>query len=344
MINKKEKLIPIIILNWNGEDDTIECLNSINQSSKSGFITVLIDNGSTPESLERLKNKCKIIYKNIIFLNKTQILNCQKSFLQLLSVSLTDETLVFIEIGENLGFAKGNNIGIKFAELLESEWVLLLNNDTVVLKNTFYNLAKFIKENPSIKAITPQIRYFEPNTKIWNCGGDLTYFGRQKYNFADRDFTYLPTTGFSKITFITGCALLFNYKETGVLSEKYYFGEEDYEFSLRMKKNGFQMVCVYDSIIYHKIGISRKKNYNPLGAIYIYYINRLINTRNYYSSQRWHILKIFSYIYLPILLLKNRINPLKSISLIFKINLYIRCNTSVSGTEYHNSMIKKNHF
>jgi hypothetical protein len=334
MSENAEKLIPIIILNWNGEDDTIECLISIRKSKKSRFFSVLVDNGSEPESIERLKNKCKDIYRNIIFLNRQQIVSFQDSVRTRIKDSLSEETLVFIENHENLGFAKGNNIGIKFAELIQAEWVMLLNNDTVVCENTFFELHKFIDLNPSIKAITPQIRLNEPKTKVWNCGGKLTYLGSRKYYFAEKEHSKVPRTGYSKITFITGCALLFKFKETGTLTEKFFFGEEDYEFSLRMKKNDIDMACVYDAIIYHKVGSSIKKHSDTLNSIYIFYVSRLINTRDYYSVLHWMIIKIAIFLYIPILLVKNRINPFRALDLIRRVHSYVKNNDSVNRNEY----------
>lgn len=334
MSENTERLIPIIILNWNGEFDTIECLNSIRQSKKCGFFPVLVDNGSTPESLTRLRNNCWLIYHDIHIFNRTQILSIQNPSVAGISDSITEETLIFIENGENLGFAQGNNIGIKFAESFQAEWVMLLNNDTVVHENSFFELSKFIKLNPGIKAITPQIRYYEPNTKVWNCGGELTYWGSRKYYFANADHLVVPKTGFRKITFITGCALLFKYKETGPLTEKFFFGEEDYEFSLRMKNNGMKMACVFNSIIYHKVGSSIKKLSKLQELIYIQYISRLINTRNYYSLLRWQITKVLCYLYIPVLLWKSSINPVNSLQLIRRINYYINRNNKVDITEY----------
>jgi GT2 family glycosyltransferase len=334
MSENTEKLIPIIILNWNGEVDTLECLNSIKQCKKSGFFPVVIDNGSTPESITRLRNKCGIIYNDIQFFNKSQILSIQNSMITGISDSLREETLIFIENGENLGFAKGNNIGIKFAELIQAEWVMLLNNDTVVHENSFFELRKFISSNPGIKAITPQIRYFEPNTKVWNCGGELTFWGSRKYYFANSDQLVVPQTGYRNITFITGCALLFKFNETGPLTEKFFFGEEDYEFSLRMKNHGMNMACVFNSIIYHKVGSSINKLSRYQKLIYIQFISRLIDTRNYYSFLRWQITKVLCYLYIPVLLLKKSINPLISLQLIRRINFYINHNNKVDITEY----------
>ena len=185
-----------------------------------------------------------------------------------------------------------------------------------------------------IHAITPQIRLYNEKDKIWNCGGKLTFFGSRKYFYANENIDKVPVKGHSSISFVTGCALLFQYKKTGILTEDFFFGEEDYEFSLRMKKNRFKMVCIYDSIIYHKVGSSINKSHNIISSTYLYYINRLINTRNYYSQIRWQITKVLAYCYLPILFIKNDLNPKNSLSLIKSINNYISKNNKVDSKEF----------
>src|SRR5206468_7870337 len=137
-----------------------------------------------------------------------------------------------------------------------------------------------------------QIRYYEPDTRIQNCGGDLTYFGSRKYKFANQNVSALPRSESSPITFITGCALLFKHSVTGPLSEDFFFGEEDYEFSLRLRRLGLEMACVHTAAIYHKVGTSIKRSSKPLGAIAVHYASRLIDTRNYYSRLRWHATRL----------------------------------------------------
>ncbi|BBE18888.1 glycosyltransferase [Aquipluma nitroreducens] len=339
-IDSTKNIIPLIILNWNGEYDTIECLKSIKKSDNNRFLPVVIDNGSKVDSLDILKKNCSQLFENILYTTKEKLNNSHNLVIDLVSSSNLKEALIFIENNENLGFAKGNNIGIKIAKMLDTDWVMLLNNDTEIRYDALTALNKFINANNEIAAITPQIRLFKDKDKIWNCGGRLTFFGSRKYFYAEENIDKVPGKGYSFITFITGCALVFQYKKTGILTEDFFFGEEDYEFSLRLKKNNLNMVCLYDSIIYHKVGSTIKKSNNIISTIYLYYINRLINTRNYYSDFRWQITRFLSYLYLPILLKKNNINPLKSYSLINDINKYIAINKTVSDIEFHKAMIK----
>lgn len=338
-----EGAIPVVILNWNGEEDTIECLKSIRESAPAGFAPVVVDNGSNPESVERLKRECSLVFSRILFLSATELSALGDTQVAEFREHLGEDSLVFIDNGENLGFAKGNNVGIRFAELVGAEWVMLLNNDTVVAPETFQELRRFVRTYPSFTAITPQIRHYTPRTRIQNCGGDLTYFGSRRYKFANRDASDLPKSDFSAITFITGCALLFKHKLTGALTEDFFFGEEDYELSLRMRRLGLGMACAYRAVVYHKVGATVGKNSKPLGAILVHYINRLINTRNYYSPGRWHATRLLAYLCLPLLLARNGIDLRQSLSAILSVDEYVARHKSVAKEEFQ-CLIMNNRF
>ena len=335
-----EGIIPVVILNWNGEEDTVECLKSIRKSIPAGFVPVLVDNGSNPESVEKLKRECSLIFGRILYLRESELTAFGGTPRAEFSGYLDDDALVFIQNAENLGFAKGNNVGIRFAELAGAEWVMLLNNDTVVSPEAFRELRRFLRNYPSFTAVTAQIRCYKPNTQIQNCGGDLTYFGSRKYKFANMDASALPKSDYSVVTFLTGCALLFKYKVTGTLTEDFFFGEEDYEFALRMRRLGLEMACAHGAVVYHKVGTTISRRSRPLGAILVQYVNRLVNTRNYYSKARWHTTRILAYLHLPILLGRNGIDPRKSISIIRGTEAYLQGHRDV-GRADHDSMIMR---
>lgn len=329
-----EDVIPVVILNWNGEEDTLECLKSIRGSARAGFLPVVVDNGSNAESLERLKRECSGLFSRVLFLGKGELEASGEERAAEFQEYLKADGLVFIENGENLGFAKGNNVGVRFAELAGSEWAMLLNNDTVVTPETFEVLRGFLERHAEFAAITPQIRWYRQNTRVQNCGGDLTYFGSRKYRLENRDISAVPKTEYSAITFITGCALLFKPKVTGAISEDFFFGEDDYEFSLRMRKLGLKMACVHGAVVYHKVSASVGKRAQPLGKILVQYASRLINTRNYYSKARWQATRLLAYLYLPILLARNGIGVGRWIEAIGTIEAYLKGKRGVDRTAF----------
>jgi len=336
-----EGVIPVVILNWNGEDDTVACLESIRKSGPAGFAPVIVDNGSDSESVERLKRECRRLYRKVLFLQQSGLSAGQWPPPATLAAHLDEDSLVFIQNAENLGFAMGSNVGVRLAERVGAEWVMLLNNDTVVAPDTFQELRTFLRSEPAAVAITPQIRYFGQRTRIQNCGGRLTYLGSRQYLFADMEASALARVSHSVVTFVTGCALLFKFRVTGALTEDFYFGEEDYEFALRMKKLGLEMACVHGAIVYHKGGASIRRRSSALGAILVSYVNRLVNTRNYYSRARWHTTRILAYLRLPILLRRNGIDPRQSIAIIRRTEAYLRGHRGV-GRADHDAMVMSN--
>jgi GT2 family glycosyltransferase len=336
-----DDVIPVIILNWNGEDDTIECLESFRRSIPAGFVPVMVDNGSKAESVERLRHECSRMFGRVLFLKESELSASADARRAEFRDYLDGDSLVFVENSENMGFAKGNNVGTRFAEIIGADWVMLLNNDTVMSPEAFQELRRFRDTHTSFVAITPQIRHYKLNTKIQNCGGDLTYFARQKYKFANKDASAAGNSEFSVITFITGCALLFKYKVTGPLTEDFFFGEEDYEFSLRLQKLGMHMACDHCSVIYHKLGATIGRSSKTFGAILVYYVNRLINTRNYYSKFRWHTTRILAYVYLPLLFAKSGVDPRRSISAIRRVESYITGHRGVTRSEFQ-SLVMSN--
>jgi len=326
--------VPAVVLNWNGWEDTLDCLRSIKGSEHAGFVPVVVDNGSDAESLECLKEGCKQIFSKTLFLKKGDLEKRKAVLRDEVGNYPGGDLLVFIENGENLGFARGNNVGLRFAELIGAEWVMVLNNDTVVAPEMFRELRAFREAHREFVAITPQIRYYEPNTRIQNCGGDLTYFGSRKYRFAGKDASGLPKLDSLPVTFVTGCALLFKYTVTGALSEDFFFGEEDYEFSLRMKKRGLKMACAYGAVVHHRMGSSAGRHSRPVGSILAHYANRLVNTRAYYSNLRWQVTKLLAYLRLPVLLRQNGVGVGKSIFIVRRTEAYLQAHERVSRADY----------
>ena len=217
--------IMIILLNYNNYRDTIECINSIKQNtSENNFIyeIVVVDNKSTNESLSELK---KI------------------------------EGITLIQASENAGFSAGNNIGIKYAIKNKSEYILLLNNDTIITKNSINKMFLELKKHTDIEIISARIMYWDNKNLINCCGGEIDYFkgtaviyGKGKeYKEANQEFTYTK--------FVTGCCMLMKtslVEEIGFLPEEYFMYYEDVDFCAKVQQKGYKIGVCLSSIIYHK--------------------------------------------------------------------------------------------
>lgn len=253
----------IIILNWNGANDTLACLDSL-AKAEGEFIVYVVDNGSTDDSLQRIAEWMTVH---------------------------EDRNVRLLPLGENYGFARGNNKGLEVARKDNPDSYLLLNNDTEVRPDFLVRLQTFSEKYPEYRVLAPKINYYYDKQKIWNCGGKLQLGFRQYYyagkpDSVVRDIEYIP------ISFVTGCAL-FCYPELldeqgHLLTECFFFGEEDFEFSLRMKEEGVPMACVLDSLIYHKVGASGDKM-DGAGKVYLHYLNRFVDVHLHKSRTFYYL-------------------------------------------------------
>jgi GT2 family glycosyltransferase len=289
----------VITLNWNGWQDTIECLNSLLEMDTQDFCVFIVDNNSSDESVEKI----------ISFISNRGLEN----------------RFYLIQQTENLGFARGSNAGIKLALECNFEFVWLLNNDTIVERNTLSELLSFFDKHSSYSIITPAINYHSKKEIIWNCGGKISQLGYRKYFFAGEQESNLPEKEFLDISFITNCASLFRksyFEKYGLLTEKFFFGEEDFEMCLRAKKEKIKIACVLTTKIYHKVSssITKISPSDDLKKIHIHYLNRLIDMKIYFNAMPFFLAFILihgSYVFF--LLLKKGNNPAKILSLLMSI-------------------------
>lgn len=274
------KKLLIVLLNWNGSPDTLACCESLNsvESTKNGSADILIiDNGSTEESFDYLCSGLERIYSEPKKINvSSELVDSYK----LKSTNAYNNVFLF-KSEVNHGFAKGCNLGAKYAEANDYEYVLFLNNDTVVEADFLEPLMSSIGV---ADAVIPQIRYHYATKLMWNCGGEISKFGARKYYYAKENINTIkfPSEVFP-VTFATGCCILFSteyFKAIGRFSERFFFGEEDVELSLRMRKFKTKVVCNTHSIIYHKVGSSITGSPERLlRKAYIHYLNRFVNMK-----------------------------------------------------------------
>ncbi|MBR3876995.1 MAG: glycosyltransferase family 2 protein [Bacteroidaceae bacterium] len=264
----------IILVNWNGADDTIACLRSL-QIAEGDFFVVVADNASDDDSLQRI----------------SAFIDGNNSY----------HKVYLLPLDDNYGFAVGNNKAICFASRFAPDSYMLLNNDTEVEPDFLSRLMMFSETRREYRVLTPQINYFDEKNLIWECGGDIKT-GRRVVRHANMDSSVLYGVEFMPITSVSGCAFFFYPelldKDGNLFTDRYFFGEEDFEFSMRMKKMGVRMACVPGSRIYHKVGRSRNKMkaIAYAGKYYMYYLNRLITLRLHMPSFRFKLIK---FMYMP---------------------------------------------
>lgn len=260
MIEGKEPLVGIIIVNFNGITDTIECIDSIKEMSYENYRIIVVDNNSSDDSVEQLRKK------------------------QL------ETDFELIECEDNLGFSAGNNVGMRHAIHIGVEYVLLLNNDTITEVSFLKSLMEKTKELPENSVTTGTIYYANSKKVIWYSGGNFDYKTAKvsHYGFGSEAWT-IPTDPV-ETTFISGCCVCIPVsviKKVGYLDEVYFLYEEDVDYCYRMMQHDIKLFYIPDAVIYHKVSSSTSKERKMSGVTQYYMVrNKYFFIKKYYSGIR----------------------------------------------------------
>ena len=268
--------VSVIILNWNGWRDTVECLESVYQINYPNYDVIVVDNGSEDNSVERIKQYCEgklkissrfFEYDNSnkpikVFEVEEEIARLGKFNKKLYEKYNINRRLILIKNKINYGFTGGNNIAMKFAmKVLNPDYILLLNNDTVVDKNFLTELVNVAESDDRIGIVQSKILK-KDNPEIIDSTGIFIKWGMhitRGVNKIDRG-QYDHKTNIeaaSGTACLLRCDML---KRIGLLKEYFFAYHEDTELSLRAKRFGWKITFASKSIVYHKGHGSSKVN------------------------------------------------------------------------------------
>lgn len=247
----------VIVLNYKGWKDTIECLDSIFQSKDADYKVIVCDNGSDNDSLYYIENwaKGKLSVQDI---NKNTLLkNHLPSRPEYLlwnqpKYESYDAPLLLVDNKKNKGFAAGNNVGIKIAMTQEDcESLFILNNDTIILADTIKNGVDQLKKYSNTGVCSTNVKYYnEPSKSAWMPSFYLPIIGTEVGHKPRFIKNFLPKyTGMS--FFVTHEFI----QNVGLMEERYFLYYEEFDWSYKMKDK-FSMTIAKDSIVYHKEGQS----------------------------------------------------------------------------------------
>lgn len=149
---------------------------------------------------------------------------------------------IFIRSPENMGFAVANNVIFDVIKDAGFKYITLINNDTLLSPDTLSQLFSAMEKYPEYGVMTGDIRYYSEREKLWNAGGYFTFYGDKRY-FNQKKIDKMKARGREVMDceFLTGCfmccrtELLLKY---GLFTDKFFFGEDDFNFCMRMKKGG----------------------------------------------------------------------------------------------------------
>jgi GT2 family glycosyltransferase len=238
----------ILILNWNGKEDTCVCLDSVSKIDYPNYEVVVMDNGSQDNSVETFRER------------------------------FPEATI--IENNANLGFAEGNNRGISYALKKNADFILLLNNDAIADANILKMFIEASDNNPSAGIFGAKIYYLNEPRKIWFAGGtwlpDLGHTVHEGMNQMDDGKTWQDI---KEIDYACGCALFVKtevIKKIGMLEHKYFLTWEETDFSYRARRAGFLCLFVPTALVWHKVSASFNGGAGGLLQQYFMSRNRLL--------------------------------------------------------------------
>lgn len=252
----------IVILNYNGANDLPLCLYSLRQIDYPNYKVIVVDNHSEDDSVSLIRKKFKEVK--------------------------------LIENKENLGFALGNNIGIKQALKDGADYVLILNPDTKVSRSFLKKLVVLAEKEPQAGILGPRICYLQRAKIIWFAGGKINWWrGRGEHlGFEQKN---QKEEGPKECDFITGCAMLIKkevFNKIGFFAPDYFLYYEDLDFCQRAKEAGFKILYCPSALIWHKEpskktelfrtyylvrnGLLFMKKYAPLPFLVLFYLECFI--------------------------------------------------------------------
>jgi len=237
--------VSVVVLNWNGKKFLKNCLDSLLKLTFSQVEIIVVDNNSTDGSQEFIKKN----YKKVIL----------------------------IENKENYGFAKGNNIGFKTST---GEYILILNNDTIVTPNFLEPLIRDFENDPKIACLQPQIRLLENKQLLDGVGAFLTPTGILYHFGYLKNRMQLEYNKKMKIFSAKGACILLRRKaaeKVGLFDEDFFIFFEETDFCYRLWLAGYSVMYEPKSVIYHLGGgdTTSSNSYKQVKRKYMSFRNML---------------------------------------------------------------------
>lgn len=243
-------LVYIVILTWNSATDTLECLDSLQHLDYPNPRVVVVDNGSLDNTVATVRERFPDVH--------------------------------VIENGQNLGYAEGNNVGIRYALENRADYIFVLNDDTTVRPDTLALLVDRGEQDPAIGMLgSSVVSYFDHSKEFLGARVDW----RHGLTF---QIPYSPD-GVGDADHVAGCALLVKAKvarEIGLFDADYFCYFEDTDWGVRCLQAGYRVVTVFSSKVYHK-GTPDFRAHESPALLFYYRRNQYRFMRKYTKGRQW---------------------------------------------------------
>lgn len=270
--------VAITVLNWNGWTDTLKCLESVFRSDYPNYTTIVCDNGSDDDSVHRIREwadgRLTVDVSAGDCLRHLLLPPVPKPipYTQLTRAQAEDETvtldarvrLFVVQTGGNLGYARGNNVGIRFALRRQADYIFVINNDTIVHPQCITTLANFGENHPDAALMGPKI--LDPHSLSytqWAVANSLTFMTillalspfrhvvSRTRSF--RNFFYLLDSP-GDVYAIPGSAMMFTsaaLRTVGLFDEATFIYWEEFIMAEKLRQRGLRTFIVPDAVIWH---------------------------------------------------------------------------------------------
>ena len=256
--------VTIIVLNWNGAGHTVNCLATVAKTTYPNYDVIVVDNGSSDDSVATI---------------------CS---------SFPD--IRIIETGHNLGYAGGNNVGIRDALAHGADYLWVLNNDTVVDPECLQRMVQAAESDQSVGMVGPKIYYLDAPQTIWYAGGTVDLKRGLTWHIGKDESDQGQHDASGEAGFITGCSLLVRrqlVEAIGLMDESYFLYFEDVDWSLKARQAGWKLWFEPKAVLYHAEGAQEGRLYSDR---FIYYTlrNRLYFMKRFAPGNMWgcHLLQL----------------------------------------------------
>jgi len=262
-----------IVLNWNGWLDTIECVESLLRSSRPPHQIVIVDNGSVDDSIDRI---CEWVDGLLVpeHLSEVTLGWSYRPYPKPIAYAqfngpaeafegsgAPETPVVLIRTGENLGYAGGNNVGIHYAlARFGADYVWILNNDTIVERHALDRKIAVAQMDHQIGIVGAKLLRYQDPSKMQALGGGnvIPALGLDSQIGAGLDGS-LATTQPIELEHVVGASLFVRaaaIDSVGLMDESYFLYREETDWCLKMRKNGWKLVCCPVAEVWHKQGAS----------------------------------------------------------------------------------------
>ncbi len=273
----------IIILNYNNWKDTIECLHSVFCLEEVLYNVIVVDNNSSDNSIENIITWADGGLDTSLpdFLPDRKLLKkpIEYSLLQADSLEKSNTKLILIQSGINLGYAGGNNIGLRYSVKYGNYYQWIINNDVIVSSNSLKALIDCYKRKKRIGLLGAKLFYHHAPNQLQGVGGRYNKYIGVCSHIKDRSLIDYPIGAsiFTNVHFI---------RKVGYMCEDYFLYYEEIDWALRAKKAGYDIDYCDESIVYHKegatTGIDHTRKTKSELSDYYSLRNRLVFSKKYF--------------------------------------------------------------